>query len=120
MTAVAPATKTARRASSPARVIPPSRSLDPDFLAVWRKEGLMRRSADIGRMLDGIGGGIDEGHRIEADRNDRDRLLVRRETHPMHQDLALVEGAEVAGLGIAELDDAEKLVRGRVDDRHGI
>src|SRR3546814_10836861 len=38
----------------------------------------------------------------------------------MHQHLAAIERAEVAGLGIAAPDDAEQLVVGRIGDRNGV
>src|SRR3546814_20243098 len=43
---------------------------DPDLVAVRREEGLMRRTADIGDVLHGIGRGIDERNRVAADRDD--------------------------------------------------
>ncbi len=88
----------------------------PNLLAIGREEGLVRRAADIGRMLHRIRSGVDEGDGIGADRNDRERLVVRREPHAVNQDLALVERAQIPRLGIAELDDAEQLVGRGVAD----
>ena len=93
---------------------------DPDLLAVGREEGLMRRAADIGRVLHGVGRGVDEGHGIAADRDDRDRLVIGRVAHAVDEDLAFVERTEIAGLRIAEADHAEELVVDRVSHRHGV
>ena len=71
---------------------------DPDFLAVGREERLVRRAADIGHVLHRIGRGVDEGHRIRADRDHRERPVIRRVAHAVHQHLPLVERAEIAGL----------------------
>jgi len=48
----------------------------PDFLAVGRKEGFMRRAADIGRVLDHVGRGIDEGDGIRSDRDHGQRAVI--------------------------------------------
>jgi hypothetical protein len=58
-------------------------------------------------VLDPVGGGVDERHRIRGDRDDGERLAVGREAEPMDEDLALVERRQVHRLGIAEADDAE-------------
>jgi hypothetical protein len=41
----------------------------PDLLAVGREEGLVRRAADIGDVLDRVGRGVDEGDGVGADRD---------------------------------------------------
>ena len=46
--------------------------------------------------------------------------VVGREAHAVHQDLPLVERAEIRRLRIAEPNDAEQLVVGRIDDRHRV
>ena len=71
-------------------------------------------------MLDRVGGGIDEGHRIRSDRDDGKRLVVGREAHAVDKHLSLVERAEIAGLGIAEADDAEQLVVDGIGDGDGV
>ena len=93
---------------------------DPDLAAVLGEKRLVRRASDIGRVLDPVGGGIDEGHRIRGDRDDRERLAVGREAEPMDEDLALVERRQVHRLRIAEADDAEVLVGRRIDHRDGV
>src|SRR6185437_4647320 len=50
---------------------------DPDLTTIRREECLVRRASHIGRVLHGIGGGVDEGHRIAADRYDRQRPVIR-------------------------------------------
>ena len=57
---------------------------------------------------------------LRADRDDREGPVVGREAHAVHQHLALVERAEVAGLRIAEADDAEQLVVDRIGHRDGV
>ena len=54
---------------------------------------------------------------FDADRDDRERLVVGRKAHAVHQHLPLVERAEIAGLGIAEPDHAEQLVVDGIGDR---
>src|SRR5260370_12491118 len=68
----------------------------PDFLAVWREERLVRRAADIGRVLDRIGGGIDEGDRVAADRDHRGGLWIGPKTNAVNQQLALVHRTQIA------------------------
>ncbi|ENN86844.1 hypothetical protein RHSP_31569 [Rhizobium freirei PRF 81] len=46
--------------------------------------------------------------------------MIRREAHAVNQNLSLVKGAEVAGLGIAELDDAQQLVIDGVGHRDSV
>jgi hypothetical protein len=92
----------------------------PHLLAVRRVEGLVRRAPDVGGVLHRVGRGVDEGHRVRADRDDGERAVVRREAHAMHQHLAPVERAEVAGRWVAQADHAEQLVVHRVGDRHGV
>ena len=43
--------------------------------------------------------------------------MIGRKAHAVHQHLPLVERAEIAGLGIAEPDDAEQLVVDGIGDR---
>src|SRR6201987_778602 len=45
------------------------------------------------------------------------RVVVRRKAHAMDQDLAFVKWAEIVRRGIAQADDAERLVARRID--HG-
>ena len=49
---------------------------DPDLLSIRREERLVRRTADIGDVLDCVGRGVDERHRIRSDRDDGERLVV--------------------------------------------
>ena len=58
------------------------------------------------RTLDGVGLRVDEGDRIRADGHHRQRAMVGRETHAMHQHLALVQRAEVAGRRVAQIGRA--------------
>ena len=92
----------------------------PDLLAVRREEGLVRRAADIGRVLHRVGRGVDEGDGIAADRDDRDRLVIGRVAHAVDENLPLVERAEIAGLRVAEADHAEELVVDRIGHRHRV
>jgi hypothetical protein len=71
-------------------------------------------------MLDGIGGRIDERHRVGPDGDDRERAVVRRETHAVNQQLAPVQRTQVAGRGIAQPDHAEQPVVGRIGDGDGV
>jgi len=52
----------------------------PDFLAVRREERLMRRAPDVRHVFDRVGGGIDEVHRIRADRDNRNGVMIGRES----------------------------------------
>ena len=90
---------------------------DPDLAAVRGEEGLVRRTADIGHVLHRVGRGVDEGDRVRADRHDRERPVVGREAHAVHQDLTAVQRAEVLRLRLAQPDDAEQRVVGGVGDR---
>ena len=83
---------------------------DPDFATVGAEKRLMRRAPDIGRVLHGIGRGIDERHRVRTDRDRRQRLTIGREAHAVDKQLPLVERAEVGGGLVAELDDAEQRI----------
>ena len=80
----------------------------------------MRRAADIGGVLDRIGGGVDEGHGVGADRDHREVLWSGEKPMPWTSNLALVERAEIARLRIAEADDAEQLVVDGIGDRNGV
>jgi hypothetical protein len=93
---------------------------DPDLLAIGRKESLVRRPADVGHVLHGVGGRVDESHRVAADRHDGNRPVVGREAHSMHQHLSTVERAQIARLGIPEANHSQELVVGRVGDRDGV
>ena len=93
---------------------------DPYFPSVRREEGLVRRAAHIGGVLDRIGRRIDESDGVRADRHDRKGPPVGRETHAVHQHLPFVERTEVRRLRLAEPDHAEELVRHRIRHRHGI
>src|SRR5499433_4341801 len=46
--------------------------------------------------------------------------MIRRKSHPVHQQLPAVERAEISRGRIAEANDAEQLVVGRINDRHGV
>src|ERR1700752_29742 len=93
---------------------------DPDFAAIRREKGFVRRAADIGHMLDGVRCSVDEGHGIRSDRNHRERSMIRRIAQAMDENLTLVERAEIGGLGVAQLDHAEELVVDGVRHREGI
>jgi hypothetical protein len=67
----------------------------------------MRRAADVGSALHGIGGGVDKGDGVRTDRNHRQRLVIGRIAHAVHQHLTLVERAEIAGLRIADANHAK-------------
>src|SRR5439155_1237690 len=60
----------------------------PDLLAVWRKERLMRRAADIAHILHRIRRGIDEADRVRSDRDHRKCAVIGRKPHAVHQQLA--------------------------------
>src|SRR6201987_4253351 len=93
---------------------------DPNLLAVRRKEGLMRRAADIGYVFDRVRCRIDKCHGVGADGHHGERAMIRRKSHPVHQELPAVERAEISGRRIAKANDAEQLVIGRINDRHGV
>jgi hypothetical protein len=67
-------------------------------------------------VFDFIGRRIDEAHGIRADRDDGERVMIRREAHAVCQDLSLVERAQIRGRRIAEPDHAKELVVHRIDD----
>src|SRR5262249_7282787 len=87
---------------------------DPDFGAVVRKKGFVRRTPYVGGVLDGVGPRIDERDRVGANGNNRERLLVGREPHSVNEQLAAIERTEVAGLRIAEPDDTQQRVCGGI------
>src|SRR6516162_11863236 len=46
--------------------------------------------------------------------------MVRRKSHPVHQQLPSIERAEVSRCRITKANGAEQLVVGRINDRHGV
>ena len=80
----------------------------------------MRRPADIGGVLDGVGCRIDEGDGVRPDRDNDNGAVVGREAHAMHQDLPIVERAEIRRLRLPQPNDPEQRVVGRVGDRHRV
>ena len=48
----------------------------PHFLPIWREEGLVRCTPHIGYVFDRIGRGVDESHRVAADRDDGKRSAM--------------------------------------------
>jgi hypothetical protein len=71
-------------------------------------------------MLDRIGRGVDEAHRVGPDRDDGERLVIGRIAHAVNQHLSLVKGPEIAGLRIAEPDHAQQFVVDRICHRYRI
>src|SRR6201994_353814 len=80
---------------------------NPHFLAVGRKERLVRRATDIGDVLDRICCRIDEGDGVRADRHDVEGAVIGREAHAVHQQLPLVEWAQVRRHRLSQANDAE-------------
>ena len=80
----------------------------------------MGQATDIDRSLNGVGGGVDEGNGVGADGDHIQRPVVGREAQPMDEQLALVERLDRAGCRVAQADDAEQGVGGRVDDRDSV
>ena len=89
----------------------------PHLASVRREEGFVGRAADVGCFADLVRSRVDEAHRVRADGHHGEGPVVRREAHAVHEDLAPVEGREVAGLRIAQPNDAEKTVCRWVDHR---
>src|SRR2546430_12927848 len=58
---------------------------DPNFFAVLRKEGFMRRAADIRYMLNSVRCRVDKRHGVRADRHHCERAMIRGKSHPVHQ-----------------------------------
>jgi len=69
----------------------------------------MRRAANISGALDRVGRGIDEGHRVAADRNHRNGPVIGREAMPWTSTV-LYRAAEISRLRIAEPDNADQLI----------
>ena len=61
----------------------------------------MWRPPQIGYVLRGVCGGVDEGHRVGADRYDREGLVIGGKSQPVHKDLAAVERTQIGRLRIA-------------------
>src|SRR6516162_7059554 len=93
---------------------------DPNLLSVRRKEGLMRRTAHVGYVFDPVRCRVDKCHGVGADGHHGERAMIRRKSHPMVQQLSAIERAEISRGRIAEANDAEQLVVGRINDRHGV
>src|SRR5262249_45109925 len=93
---------------------------DPNLFAVRRKEGFMRRAADISHVLNSVRCCIDERHGVGADGHHCKRAMIRRKSHSVHQQLPPVERAEISRGWIAKTNDAEQLVVDGINDRHGV
>src|SRR5262245_6242288 len=93
---------------------------DPNLFPVWRKEGFMRRATDIGHVLNSVRCRIDERDGVGADGHHCERAMIRRKSHPVHQQLPPVERTEISRWRIAKANDAEQLVVDGINDRHGI
>src|SRR5258707_3871346 len=93
---------------------------DPNFFAIRRKEGLMRRAADIGNVLNSVCCGIDKCHGVGADRHRCERTMIGRKSHPVHQQLPSIEWAEISRRRVTKANGAEHLIVGRINDRHGV
>src|SRR6516162_8205174 len=93
---------------------------DPNLFAVRRKKGLMRRAADIGHVLNSVRCCIDERHGVRADGHHCERAMIRRKSHPVHQQLPPVERTDISRRRIAKANDPEQLVVDGINDRHGV
>nr|GFC68212.1 hypothetical protein [Tanacetum cinerariifolium] len=82
----------------------------PDLFAVGREKRLVRRTPHVRLVLHGVGFGVDERHRVGADRHRRQGFVVRRKAQPVDQHFTLVQRAQVAGLRVTKADDAKQLV----------
>jgi hypothetical protein len=71
-------------------------------------------------VLHTIGRGIDEVHRIRTDGDNGDGAMIRRNPHPVHQQLALVERTEIGRQRIAKADGANELVVDGIGDGDGV
>ena len=93
---------------------------DPNLFPVWRKEGFMRRATDIGHVLNSVRCRIDERDGVGADGYHCERAMIRRKSHPVHQQLPPVERTEISRRRIAKANDPEQLVVDGINDRHGV
>ena len=93
---------------------------NPDFLAIRCKERLMRCSPNVGRVLDRVGQGVDEGDRIRADRDHRKRSMVWREAQAVDQHLTPVERAKIGRRRVTQSDHTQQPIVRRIDHGHGV
>src|SRR5947208_16619589 len=80
----------------------------------------MRRTPHVNDAFDLIRCGIDQGDRIRSNRNDSQRLTVRRKTESVNKKLPFVERTQSSRHRVAKSYNTEQLVLSWIDYRNRV